>query len=81
MTRDDLLETGRRVLVSQPFSVALGTELLSLSEGAAEVRVPITTETLQQHGVVQGGFCATSRTTPSPSPVEACSDLTWSPPS
>ena len=54
--KDDLHETGTRVPTSQPFSVLLGAELLSLSEGAAEIRVPITTETHQQHGFVQEGL-------------------------
>ena len=43
------------VLASQPFSVLLGTELLDLSAGKAEIRVPIRPQPGQQHGFVHGG--------------------------
>ena len=36
----DLLDPGRKILASQPFSVLLGAELLALSSGEAEIRVP-----------------------------------------
>ena len=51
----DMLEPGRQILDSQPFSVLLGAELLSLAEGHAELRVPIRAELKQQHGFVHGG--------------------------
>lgn len=51
----DLLAIGRRILASQPFSVLMGTELLLLGEGMAEMRVPIRAELTNQHGFVQGG--------------------------
>ena len=46
---------GREILASQPFSVLLGAELRGLSSGAAEIRVPIGPQLLQQHGSVHGG--------------------------
>lgn len=46
---------GREILASQPFSVLLGAELLGLSSGAAEIRVPIGPQLLQQRGSVHGG--------------------------
>jgi uncharacterized protein (TIGR00369 family) len=52
---EGLLIRGRQVLASQPFSVRLGTELLSFSEGLAALKIPITPELLQQHGFVHGG--------------------------
>jgi hypothetical protein len=52
---EDMLTWGRQILASQPFSVLLGTELLSLSEGSAELKIPIKTELKQQHGFVHGG--------------------------
>lgn len=54
-THNDMLATGRRVLASQPFSTLLGAELLSFSEGRAEIRIPIRAELKQQHGFVHGG--------------------------
>ena len=50
-----LLALGREILASQPFSVLLGAELLGLSRGAAEIRVPVGPQLLQQHGSVHGG--------------------------
>lgn len=50
-----MLAMGRRVLASQPFSVLLGTELLSFGAGAAELKIPITPQVKQQHGFVHGG--------------------------
>jgi uncharacterized protein (TIGR00369 family) len=52
---EDMLAWGRRVLASQPFSVLLGAELLSFSEGSAELKIPIKTALKQQHGFVHGG--------------------------
>jgi uncharacterized protein (TIGR00369 family) len=50
-----MLDWGREVLASQPFSVLLGAELLSFSKGSAELRIPIKAELKQQHGFVHGG--------------------------
>ena len=52
---DDLLEWGRNVLASQPFSVLLGAELVDFAPGNAELRIPIRDELKQQHGFVHGG--------------------------
>ena len=51
----DMLDQGRRILASQPFSELLGSELLHLAEGHAELRIPIRVELNQQHGFVHGG--------------------------
>ena len=51
----DMLDLGRKILASQPFSVLLGAELIQLHEGAAEIKVPITRQLGQQHGFVHGG--------------------------
>jgi uncharacterized protein (TIGR00369 family) len=50
-----MIAMGRRVLALQPFSVLLGTELLSFGDGAAELKIPITPQVMQQHGFVHGG--------------------------
>ena len=50
-----MLDPGRKILASQPFSVFLGAELTGLSAGAAELRIPIRPEFGQQHGFVHGG--------------------------
>src|SRR5215472_2779888 len=52
---EDLLESGRQILASQPFSVLLGAQLLKFSEGLAELTVPIREELKQQFGFVHGG--------------------------
>lgn len=51
-----MLELGRKILASQPFSVFLGAELTGLSAGKAEMRIPIRSEFGQQHGFVHGGI-------------------------
>lgn len=51
----DMLDQGKRILASQPFSELLGAELLHLAEGHAELRIPIRVELNQQHGFVHGG--------------------------
>ena len=50
-----LFETGQQVLVSQPFSRMLGTELCELSEGYAELSLRIREEFKQSYGFVHGG--------------------------
>ena len=51
----DMLDLGRKILASQPFSVLLGAELLDLSPGTAEIKVPISPQLGQHHGFVHGG--------------------------
>ena len=51
----DMLERGRQILASQPFSVLVGAELLHLGDGRAELRIPIRAELMQHHGFVHGG--------------------------
>ena len=51
-----MLELGRKILASQPFSVFLGAELTDLSAGKAELRIPIRPEFGQQHGFAHGGI-------------------------
>jgi uncharacterized protein (TIGR00369 family) len=51
----DMLAWGRQILASQPFSVLLGAELLSFSQGNAELKIPIKADLKQQHGFVHGG--------------------------
>ena len=52
---EDMLEWGRKVLASQPFSVLLGAELVGFSPGSAELRIPMKPELKQQNGFVHGG--------------------------
>jgi uncharacterized protein (TIGR00369 family) len=52
---EDLLNLGKQVLSSQPFSVYVGTELLSFTQGSVELKIPIRPELKQQHGFVHGG--------------------------
>jgi uncharacterized protein (TIGR00369 family) len=51
----DLLELGRKVLMSQPFSALIGAELREFSDGKAELVIPITEALKQQNGYVHGG--------------------------
>jgi uncharacterized protein (TIGR00369 family) len=51
----DLLEWGRSVLASQPFSVLLDAELVQFGGGKAELQLPICDKVKQQHGFVHGG--------------------------
>jgi uncharacterized protein (TIGR00369 family) len=52
---EDLLNLGKQVLSSQPFSVYVGTEMLSFTQGSVELKIPIRHELKQQHGFVHGG--------------------------
>jgi uncharacterized protein (TIGR00369 family) len=52
---DELLEIGRQVLASQPFSVWIKAELISFSVGRAELVVPIADHLKQQYGYLHGG--------------------------
>jgi uncharacterized protein (TIGR00369 family) len=53
---EDLFDLGKHVLASQPFSVLVCAELLSFTEGYAELKIPIRPELKQQHGFVHGGI-------------------------
>ena len=50
-----LLNFGRTILKSQPFSILLGTELTAFTENYAELTLIIRDELKQQHGFVHGG--------------------------
>jgi uncharacterized protein (TIGR00369 family) len=52
----DWLALGKQILASQPFSVLLGTELVSLERGKAELALKLTPQMLQQHGFAHGGI-------------------------
>ncbi|MBN1828145.1 MAG: PaaI family thioesterase [Deltaproteobacteria bacterium] len=52
---DNLLQLGKQVLASQPFSKLVGAELTSFSQGRAELTVPVTQKLQQQNGLVHGG--------------------------
>ncbi|MEU5591475.1 PaaI family thioesterase [Streptomyces sp. NPDC020298] len=49
------LESARKALAGQPFSVLLGTRLTAFGEGSAELELDIRAELLQQYGFVHGG--------------------------
>jgi uncharacterized protein (TIGR00369 family) len=52
---DDLLERGMAAMRGQAFSRLLGTRLVDLKPGFAELNLPITDELKQQHDFVHGG--------------------------
>ena len=52
---DEMLDMGRQVLASQPFSVLIGAELTGFAVGSAEIKVPIRPQLKQQHGFLHGG--------------------------
>ena len=52
---DEILEMGKQILASQPFSLLLGAQLTAFSPGVAELALPITSQLKQQHGFVHGG--------------------------
>lgn len=54
----DLLELGRHVIASQPFSVLVGTQVTRYGDDAVELLLPITEGLKQQHGFVHGGVLA-----------------------
>jgi uncharacterized protein (TIGR00369 family) len=55
MSVTSLLEPGRKILASQPFSVLLGAQLTEFSAGRVELVVPIRDDLKQQFGFVHGG--------------------------
>jgi uncharacterized protein (TIGR00369 family) len=52
---DELLELGKQILASQPFSALVGAELTAFSVGQVELTISITPQLKQQHGFVHGG--------------------------
>lgn len=52
---DELLQMGKDVLASQPFSGLVGADLTVLAPGHAELCIPITPQLKQQHGFMHGG--------------------------
>jgi uncharacterized protein (TIGR00369 family) len=53
--KDKMLEMGRKVLASQPFSLLLGTRLEAFEPGRAVLALDLKREHLQQHGFAHGG--------------------------
>ncbi|HEX8099316.1 MAG TPA: PaaI family thioesterase [Actinomycetota bacterium] len=51
-----MIEVGRAVLASQPFSVHLGTELVAFESGRAELAIAVAPHLEQQNGFVHGGI-------------------------
>lgn len=51
----DMLDAGRQVLASQPFSQFLAAQLTAFAPGSAVIEVPITPALTQQFGYVHGG--------------------------
>ena len=52
---NELLELGKEVLSSQPFSKLIGAELIDLTSGYVELSIKISDELKQQHGFLHGG--------------------------
>jgi len=52
---DELLQLGKEILASQPFSKLVGAELTGFSSGHVELTIKITDQLKQQHGFVHGG--------------------------
>jgi len=52
---NELLELGKEVLSSQPFSKLIGAELKELSSGYVELTIKISDQLKQQHGFLHGG--------------------------
>lgn len=51
----DLQQLGEQVLAAQPFSGLLGTEMVRLESGSAELGLDLREEFHQQHGRLHGG--------------------------
>jgi uncharacterized protein (TIGR00369 family) len=51
----ELFEFAKKVLKDQPFSVLLGTELISFEPGEALLALAVREELKQQHGFADGG--------------------------
>tara|TARA_R110002073_G_scaffold319392_2_gene493972 strand:- start:873 stop:1277 length:405 start_codon:yes stop_codon:yes gene_type:complete len=52
---NDMLDFGRNILKSQPFSLLIKAELTAFKTGSAEISLAIRDELKQQHGFVHGG--------------------------
>ena len=52
---NELLELGKEVLSSQPFSKLIGAELKELTSGYVELTIKISDQLKQQHGFLHGG--------------------------
>jgi uncharacterized protein (TIGR00369 family) len=52
---DDLFLMGQQALDAQPFSRLFDAQLLTFTQGYAELAIPITPQIMQQHGYVHGG--------------------------
>jgi uncharacterized protein (TIGR00369 family) len=52
---NEMLESGRKSLAAQPFSVLLGANLVAFEPGRAEIHLPIVEKLKQHHGFVHGG--------------------------
>jgi uncharacterized protein (TIGR00369 family) len=55
MMSETMIEFGRRVLASQPFSAFMGVRLETFEPGLAEILLDIREHHCQQHGFVHGG--------------------------
>ncbi len=51
----DLYDFGAKILLNQPFSVLLGTQLDKFESGVAVLSLEVREELKQQHGFVHGG--------------------------
>ncbi len=52
---DDIQAFARQVFLSQPFSLLIGAELVSVGDGNAQIALDIQAQHKQQHGFVHGG--------------------------
>lgn len=52
---NDILDFGKKILASQPFSKLMGTELQKFETGIAELSLNIEERHQQQHGFAHGG--------------------------
>ncbi len=53
-----LLDVGVSILAAQPFSALLGTEMVAYGVERVELRLPLDSRLLQQHGFAHGGVIA-----------------------
>jgi uncharacterized protein (TIGR00369 family) len=51
----EMIEFGRQILATQPFSVLLGAQLDALSIGSVQLHLPLSEKLCQQYGFVHGG--------------------------
>jgi acyl-coenzyme A thioesterase PaaI-like protein len=55
---NDLLQSAKQILASQPFSVLVGAELTSFAPALTELTISITPQLKQQHGSVHTALIA-----------------------